>query len=107
VNAEDLALLGLLAGMALIALLMFWFLIRKAASVGGLVIKASHRAGRRSRSSITVVPPVVPLSRHSSTVRIRLSASVRTPNPAGPITTPTLGDAGRSSTILHRFVVGS
>jgi hypothetical protein len=32
---------------------------------------------------------------------------VRTPKPAGPITTPTLGDVGRSSTILHRFVVGS
>ena len=31
VNRDDLALLGLLAGMALIALLMFWFLIWKAA----------------------------------------------------------------------------
>src|SRR5947207_318121 len=59
-----------------------------------------HRAGRVPRSSMTVVPPLVPLSRHSSTVRIRLSASVRTPNPIPPITTPTRGDAGRSSTIL-------
>jgi hypothetical protein len=67
---------------------------------------ASHRVGRPSRSWMTVVPPVA-LSRHSSTVRIRLSASERTPKPTGPMTTPTLGDAGRSSTILHRFVVGS
>src|SRR5436190_2732768 len=58
-----------------------------------------HRAGRVPRSSMTVVPPLVPLSWHSSTVRIRPSASVRTPNPTLPITTPTPGDAGRSSTI--------
>ena|SRR5262245_37717881 len=77
---------------------------RSTLSRGQDYLHTSHRAGRRSRSSITVVPPVVPLSWHSSTVRIRLSASVRTPKPAGPITTPTLGDAGRSSTILHRFV---
>jgi hypothetical protein len=29
-------------------------------------------------------PPVAPLSRHSSTVRMRLSASVRTPKPIPP-----------------------
>jgi len=44
-----------------------------------------YRAGRRSRSSIWTPSPVVPLSWHCSTVRIRLSASVRTPNPAPPI----------------------
>ena len=62
-----------------------------------------YRAGRRS--SILTSLPVVPLSWHCSTVRIRVSASVRTPKPAPPITTPTFG-AGRSSTILHRLVVG-
>ena len=61
-----------------------------------------YRAGRRS--SIVTSLPVVPVSRHS--VRIRVSASVRTPKPTPPITTPTPG-AGRSSTILHRFVEGS
>ena len=65
-------------------------------------IAVRHRAGRRSRSSIMTSLPDVSL--HS--VRIRLSASVRTPNPIPPITTPTPG-AGRSSTILQRFVVGS
>jgi len=61
----------------------------------------TRSAGTRSRSSIVTPPPVVPPSRHSVTVRIRLSASVRTPKPAPPMTTPTPG-AGRSSTILHR-----
>jgi hypothetical protein len=52
-----------------------------------------------------MVTPPPPVSRHSSTVRIRLSASVRTPKPTPPMITPTPGEAGRSSTILHRFVV--
>jgi hypothetical protein len=50
-----------------------------------------------------MVTPPPPVSRHSSTVRIRLSASVRTPKPTPPMITPTPGEAGR--TILHRFVV--
>jgi hypothetical protein len=67
----------------------------------------SYRTGRStgpSRSIMVVSPPLPVVSRHS--VRIRLSASVRTPNPTPPMITPTPG-AGRSSTILHRFVVGS
>jgi hypothetical protein len=37
--------------------------------------EAGQHVGRRSRSSMTVVPPLVPLSRHSSTVRTRTGAT--------------------------------